>query len=315
RFAEWNDRFRDAVRGYWLGAAATADGHARAPVQRSEFAKRFTASSDLFQHGQRRPQSSINFVAAHDGRTLSDVVTYACRHNEANGEQNRDGHAHEVCSNFGVEGPSPDARITDTRRRVRRAMLASTLLAQGTPMLLAGDEAGNSQQGNNNAYCQDNATGWIDWSGLANADAPARTARDDDRALIAQLIALRASEAYLRWPEWYRLDPGECDPAIRWLRPDGTDMRIEDWHDASSGAFACQLRAAGAAAPRSAIAFNPDAIDRPFELPDGPWQLIIDTSGSFPPQVFAGTLDDSAVLVPAHSLLVLRRLASASEPA
>ena len=306
RFAEWNDRFRDAVRGYWLGADATADSHPRAPVPRSEFAKRFTASSDLFQHGQRRPQASINYVAAHDGRTLADVVAYAARHNHANGEHNRDGHAHEVCANFGVEGPTDDGARLARRRRVRRALLATTLLAQGTPMLLAGDEAGNSQAGNNNAYCQDNATGWIDWSGLGTDD--------DARALIAQLIALRASEAYLRWPTWFLPEPGEDDPTIRWLRPDGGDMRVEDWHDASDGAFACQLRAAGASAPRGGIAFNPGKSDRPFVLPDGPWQVLMETSGSFPEEAFTTTLASPAVLVPAHSLLVLRRLTSVPEP-
>ncbi|GAB3740587.1 glycogen debranching protein GlgX [Silanimonas algicola] len=306
RFAEWNDRFRDAVRGYWLGADATADGHPRAPVPRSEFAKRFTASSDLFQHGQRRPQSSINYVAAHDGRTLADVVAYAARHNHANGEHNRDGHAHEVCANFGAEGPTDDPALLARRRRVRRALLATTLLAQGTPMLLAGDEAGNTQSGNNNAYCQDNATGWIDWSGLGTDD--------DARALIAQLIALRASESYLRWPTWFLPEPGEDDPAIRWLRPDGNDMRVEDWHDAGDGAFACQLRAAGSSAPRGCIAFNPGGSDRTFELPDGPWQVLLETSGTSPSRAPVTTLASRAVLVPAHGLLVLRRLSSAPEP-
>ncbi|MFN9966688.1 MAG: glycogen debranching protein GlgX, partial [Lysobacteraceae bacterium] len=170
RFAEWNDRFRDAVRGYWLGPDATSDGHPRPLVPRSDFAKRFTASSDLFQHGQRRPQASVNYVSAHDGRTLADVVAYVARHNHGNGEHNRDGHAHEVCANLGVEGPSADPAVAEARRRLRRAMLATTLLAQGTPMLLAGDEVANGQQGNNNAYCQDNPTGWVDWSALGGAD-------------------------------------------------------------------------------------------------------------------------------------------------
>ncbi len=301
RFAEWNDRFRDAVRGYWLGPDATAEGHPRPPVPRSEFAKRFTASSDLFQHGSRRPQASINYVSAHDGRTLADVVAYARRHNDANGEQNRDGHAHEVCANLGVEGPAADAPTTDARRRLRRAMLATTLLAQGTPMLLAGDEAANSQQGNNNAYCQDNPTGWIDWSGLDG--------REDDRTLIAQLVALRASEAYLRWPAWFAPVPGDDEPAIRWLRPDGADLAVDDWHDTTLRAFACQLRAAGAATPRGAIVFNPEPRDLPFALPEGPWELRLETSGTFPPSTFEGT-----VLVPARSLMVLRRLPSSKEP-
>ncbi len=298
RFAEWNDRFRDAVRSYWLGAHATADGHPRPPLPRSEFARRLMASSDLFQHSQRHPQASINFVSSHDGRTIADVVSYASRHNDANGEHNRDGHSHEVCGNFGVEGASDDAAIIDTRRRVRRALLASTLLAQGTPMLLAGDEVANSQAGNNNAYCQDNSIGWVDWSGLDGSD--------DVRALIARLIALRASEAYLRWPAWFLPTPGEDDPAIRWLRPDGSDMGVDDWHALTCRAFAAQLRVAGEASPRGAIAFNPGSFDLPFTFPDGPWEVLLETSGTFPPS--AVTLDGPAVLVPAHSLLILRRL-------
>lgn len=320
RFAEWNDRFRDAVRGYWLGAEASADGHHRAPVPRSEFARRFTASSDLFQHGQRRPQASINYVSAHDGRTLADVVAYAQRHNEANGEHNRDGHAHEVCTNLGVEGPSDDARIHEHRRRLRRAMLATTLLAQGTPMLCAGDEVANSQAGNNNAYCQDNATGWIDWSALGGAD--------DDTVLVAQLIGLRRSEAFLRWPAWFAPNPTEDEPAIHWLRPDGTDLRIEDWHELAQRAFACQLRPAGSATPRGAIVFNPEPHDLPFVLPGGPWALRLDSSGTFEPPapLDARSLPLDALpqlpyangatsfVVPARSLMVLRRLPSSSEP-
>ena len=151
RFLEWNDKFRDTVRRYWLDRG----------VRRGELARRFTASSDLFHHGQRRPSASVNFVSVHDGFTLADVVSHARKHNHANGEDNRDGRDGELSCNFGVEGPTDDAAIAATRLRVRRAMLASLLLAQGTPMLCAGDEIGNSQQGNNNAYCQDNATTWL----------------------------------------------------------------------------------------------------------------------------------------------------------
>lgn len=305
RFAEWNDRFRDAVRGYWLGHGPY--GHR---IERSEFARRFTASSDLFQHGQRRPTASVNFITAHDGRTLADVVSFEHRHNMANGEGNRDGHAHEVCANFGMEGPSDDPQVREARKRVRRAMLATTLLAQGTPMLCAGDEVGNSQQGNNNAYCQDNPTGWLDWS----------ASEGDDTDFVAALIALRANEPYLRYPQWFAAEPAEDEPAIRWLRPDGGDMQVEDWHDTRTGAFACQLRAAGAAAPRGAIVFNPEPFDLAIDVPDGPWQMLIETSGSFPAVAANATLPapqnpfEGTVLVPARSLMVLRRLPAASEP-
>src|SRR6218665_616812 len=151
RFLEWNDKFRDTVRGYWL----------KSGVGRGELARRFMASSDLFHHGQRQPGASVNFVSVHDGWVLADVVSYQRKHNHANGEDNRDGRDGELSGNFGAEGPSDDAAITATRLRVRHAMLATLLLAQGTPMLCAGDEIGNSQQGNNNAYCQDNATSWL----------------------------------------------------------------------------------------------------------------------------------------------------------
>ena len=267
-------------------------------MPRSEFARRFSASSDLFQHGSRRPSASINYVAAHDGRPLADVVSYAQRHNDANGEGNRDGHAHEVCSNLGIEGRSDDPSLCDLRRRLRRAMMATVLLAQGTPMLCAGDEVANSQQGNNNAYCQDNATGWLDWSGLDGDD--------DDIALIAQLVALRASEAYLRWPEWFAPEPADDEPAIRWLRPEGEDLAVDDWHDTGTRAFACQLQAAGAAMPRGVIIFNPERVDLPFHLPEGPWELLFDSSGHFHP--------GASLVVPHSSLVVLRRRPSASEP-
>ena len=153
RFLEWNDKFRDAVRGYWLGKG----------VSRGELARRFLASSDVFRHGQRSPQASINFVSVHDGWVLADVVAYEQKHNHANGEDNRDGRDNELSCNFGAEGPTADAAVLEARKRTRHAMLATLLLAQGTPMLCAGDEIANSQQGNNNAYCQDNATSWLSW--------------------------------------------------------------------------------------------------------------------------------------------------------
>jgi hypothetical protein len=159
RFQEWNDKFRDAVRGYWL----------RQGVDRGEFARRFTASDDLFRHHQRKPTASVNFIAVHDGFTLADLVSYSRKHNDANGEGNRDGRDDELASNLGVEGRPRTAWSIALRRRMRRAMMATLLLAQGTPMLCAGDEIGNSQGGNNNAYCQDNPTGWLDW---AQADPP-----------------------------------------------------------------------------------------------------------------------------------------------
>jgi len=281
RFLEWNDKFRDAVRGYWLGTG----------VGRGELARRFTASSDLFH--QRLPTASVNFIAVHDGFTLADLTSYSGKHNEANGEGNRDGRDGELCANFGAEGPSDDAAIHATRTRVRRAMLATLLLAQGTPMLCAGDEIGNSQGGNNNAYCQDNETTWLNWD---RADARLTE-------LTAQALALRAAEPLLRHPHWFA--PGSGGPGITWHAPSGHEMSPHDWHDTAQRAFGAQLREAGAATPRLMIVFNPEPQALPFLLCNGPWRLVLDSSGeSAAPLVPAGM----PLNVPARSLIVLRHV-------
>jgi len=283
RFLEWNDKFRDAVRGYWLGAGPG--------VGRGEFARRFMASSDVFHHGQRLPTASTNFVAVHDGFTLADLTSYSTKHNHANGEDNRDGRDGELAANFGAEGPTADAAINATRERVRRALLATLLLAQGTPMLCAGDEIANSQGGNNNAYCQDNPTTWLNWD-----QADGRMTE-----LVAQLLALRAAEPLLRHPRWFAAGPGEA--SIAWYAPSGHEMTPHDWHDAGQRAFGAQLREADAGAPRLMIVFNPDAAPLPFLLCNGPWQLVLDSSGeSAAPLVLPG----QPLNVPARSLLVLR---------
>ena len=157
---EWNDKFRDTTRAFWLGGDGT----------RGEFALRLSGSSDLFQPRRRPPAESVNYVVSHDGFTLRDLVSYDMRHNEANGEDNRDGHGHNLSWNCGCEGPTGDPAVLALRARLQRALLATVLLSQGTPMLAAGDELGHSQGGNNNPYCQDNATTWIDWA-AADTDA------------------------------------------------------------------------------------------------------------------------------------------------
>lgn len=284
RFLDWNDRFRDAVRGYWLQRGVT----------RGEFARRFTASSDLFHHGHRRPSASLNFVTAHDGFTLADLVSHSRKHNEANGEGNRDGRDNELCASFGVEGASDDPVIAETRRRVRRALLATLLLAQGTPMLYSGDELGNSQQGNNNAYCQDNPLGWLDWD----------RAEHETLAYVAGLIALRRDEPLLRHDRWFLASPGErCDAGLVWLNPAGAPMRVNDWNDASQHAFACQLQPTDPLRPRLMLVFNPDAVATTFGLGHDVWQLLLDSSAAdaAEPLIVTGSLT-----APARSLLVLR---------
>src|SRR5262249_38150738 len=156
-FAEWNDRFRDGVRGFWRGD----------PGQRQGFAARLAGSGDIFDRQARRPWSSVNYAASHDGFTLADLVSYAVPHNEANGE---DPHGDNNSANWGTEGPTDDEDILETRGRVQRAMLSTVMFALGTPMLLGGDEFGRTQQGNSNAYCQDNEISWFDWNLAASPD-------------------------------------------------------------------------------------------------------------------------------------------------
>ncbi len=172
------------MRRYWRGD----------PGQRADFAARLAGSSDFFDRRWRRPWSSINYVASHDGFTLADTVSYAERHNEANGEDNNDGHGENYSANWGEEGTTTDPAILDTRQRVQRALLATLFLAQGTPMLLGGDEFGRTQDGNNNAYCQDNEISWIDWGLLDRPEGRALT------AFVARIVALRHRHAVLRSP-------------------------------------------------------------------------------------------------------------------
>jgi isoamylase len=212
-WSEWNDRFRRTLRRYWSG-----DGNLI-----GELGRRMTGSADLFDHGSRAPRSSVNHVTVHDGFTLADLVSYERKHNEANGEDNRDGSDENDSTNFGVEGPTDDSNILELRRQTRRNQLASLMLAQGVPLMLAGDEIGNSQGGNNNAYCQDNPIGWVDWSALGNAE-------DDMTSLVSEVTALRRRFSQLcarRWVEGRRPDGSF---GVLWLTPHATEMTEQDWN-------------------------------------------------------------------------------------
>ncbi len=292
RFLDWNDKFRDVVRGYWLQRG----------VDRAEFARRLSASSDLFHHGQRRPSASVNFLTVHDGFTLNDVVSYSHKHNQANGEDNRDGRDGELCANFGVEGVTDETHITMRRQRVRRAMLASLLLAQGTPMLCAGDEIGKTQQGNNNAYCQDGAISWLDWS----------AADDDFKGFASGLLALRRAEPALRSNDWSAASShGRGGLQRVWRTPVGQEMHAHDWHDQNNHAFSCEIFCAGEVSEHSdphrlLLVFNPDSSPVLFAFSNSHWQLVLDSSGELMPPVIPQTY----LLVPAHALLVMRRNAA-----
>lgn len=287
-FAEWNDKFRDVVREFWLYRGAG----------RGEFARRFSASSDLFNRGQRLPAASVNFITAHDGFTLRDVVSYSRKHNVANGEGNRDGRDGEACANLGVEGDTHDPTIGETRQRVARAMLATLLLAQGTPMLCAGDEIGNTQYGNNNAYCQDNPTTWLDWS---NADV-------DLMQFVSRVLALRKAHPALRYDRWFSPNTGPNEPSLQWLNTCGQRMTLDDWHDASQHAFACELSSPTGAAVDAyllLIGFNPNAHAVDFAMPDEGWCCLLNTADLSPND---GQLTQShPYQFPAQSLVVWRR--------
>ena len=219
-WAEWNDRYRDVVRDFWKGSAAA-----------SEMAQRLCASSDVFNRLGRRPSACVNFITAHDGFTLHDVVSYNDKHNEANGEDNRDGSNDNHSWNCGVEGPTDDPAINALRERQMRNMLATLLLSQGTPMLLAGDEFGRTQQGNNNAYCQDNLISWVDWKLAASNVALIR--------LVQKLTALRHKYAILRRN---RFLTGAYDEELEvkdltWINASGAEMKSEDWSDGNMRCF------------------------------------------------------------------------------
>ena len=212
-WTEWNGRYRDTMRDFWRVAQTGV----------ADIAYRLTGSSDLYQDDGRRPYASINFVTAHDGFTLNDLVSYNDKHNEANGEGNRDGDGHNRSWNCGVEGPTDDPEVLALRERQKRNFLASLLLAAGVPMLLAGDELSRTQQGNNNAYCQDNEISWVDWE----LDEHAESLLEFTRAVIA----LRASHPVFRRPKFFQGQAiyGSGVKDIGWFTPDGAEMDQADW--------------------------------------------------------------------------------------
>ena len=282
-WTEWNDRFRDTVRRFWRGEGGLLP----------ELARRLHGSSDLFEHNSRRPHASINFVTSHDGFSLVDLVSYAERHNHANGEDNHDGHDADFSDNHGVEGPSDDPQIRASRDRARRNLLATALLAQGTPMLLAGDELGRTQGGNNNAYCQDNETSWVDWSMLEHEQSLVDFTR--------RLIRLREDYPVLRRNRFVHGD--ERSPAtgfkdIQWIHPSGLAMNEGHWNDHEQRCLGMLL--AGDAgdhltvegdiesADTVLIVFNAQTESVRFILPASPhgWCLALSTAG--------GEADDEA---------------------
>jgi glycogen operon protein len=275
-WAEWNGKYRDTVRAYWKGEGDTI----------GEFAFRLTGSSDLYERGGRRPCASINFITCHDGFTLHDLVSYNEKHNEANLENNQDGESHNRSWNCGIEGPSGDPRIKMLRARQKRNFLASLFLSQGVPMLRSGDEIGQSKQGNNNTYCQDNPLSWLDWS-------PNRE-RTELLNFVRRLIFLRKAHPVFRRRHFFqgRLIKGGAVRDIIWLTPTGTEMTDEEWQHAFAGCLGLYL--AGDALEEQDEKGNPITDSRflllanahhetmPFTIPNllpiTHWRVVLDTS-------------------------------------
>jgi glycogen operon protein len=291
-FAEWNDKYRDAVRRFWRGD----------PGARAELASRLTGSAELFDRRRRRPWASVNYVASHDGFTLYDVVSYEEKHNEANGEGNRDGHDGNFSSNWGGEGETDDSAIRATRASLKRAMLATLFASAGTPMLLAGDEMCRTQNGNNNAYCQDNDTSWVDW-------ARARTPEADTlRAFTARAIALRQRLPALR-PSVFlhggaELRPGLTD--IAWFDRHGAPMTDRAWNDPDGRTLALRraLPAEGGGLDVTLLLLNADGAGHAFALPEPEldWTLVLDSAH---PDREEQQVQDEAVPVAPRSVALL----------
>ncbi len=294
---EWNGEYRDSIRDFW-----------RAQSPAAELARRITGSPDLYEADGRDPLTSINFITAHDGFTLRDLVSYNDKHNEANGEDNQDGTDSNRSWNCGAEGETDDAEINALRARQQRNFLTTLLLSQGVPMLLGGDEFGRSQQGNNNAWCQDNELSWLNWDEVD----------EDLRGFARRVIALRQSEPVFRRRDFFGGDEGESGlPDVMWLRPDGNQMGEEDWDRADAHALGVFLN--GQEIPTHDRDGNPiqgasflillNAHHEPLNFTIAPvlasaWNVVLDTADQHDEQHFAS---GEQLSVEARSTLVLRR--------
>jgi isoamylase len=277
-WAEWNGKYRDVERAYWKGDGGLVD----------ELAYRLTGSSDLYEHGGRRPYASINFVTAHDGFTLRDLVSYDEKHNEANGEANGDGENHNLSHNYGVEGPTDDVEIRRIRVRQRRNIMATLLLSQGVPMILSGDEMGRTQGGNNNAYCQDNELSWLDWE-FSILDR-------NFLAFVRRMIRLRKEHPAFRRRRFFqgRELRGADAKDITWLTPAGREMTDEEWNNSFARSLGLQmsglLEGEYDAQGRPEVdddfllLFNADQEEVTFQIPPFPeearWEVFMDTAYS-----------------------------------
>ena len=291
-WAEWNDKYRDAIRRFWRGDPGT----------RAELAARLTGSAELFDRRRRKPWASVNFVTSHDGFTLRDVVSYAEKHNAANGEDNRDGHGENFSANWGEEGETRDAAAAGTRASLARAMLATLFASAGTPMLLAGDEMWRTQNGNNNAYCQDNDTNWIDWKRARTPEAEAL------RAFTARAIALRKRLPPLR-PSVYLHGGTEVRPGlndIAWFDQHGNAMTDEAWNQPQARTLALRRAMASedGGVDVTLLLLNADGAGHAFALPEPSldWTIVLDSAH---PDREERPVQDEAVPVGPRSVALL----------
>jgi glycogen operon protein len=299
QWSEWNGQYRDTVRDVWRGEPAIV----------GELASRLTGSSDLYQADSRRPSASVNFVTAHDGFTLADLVSYNEKHNQANGEGNNDGESHNRSWNCGVEGPTDDPTVRALRARQQRNLLATLLLSQGVPMLLSGDEVGRTQGGNNNAYCQDNEISWFDWE---HTD-------QDLLAFTRELVALRRDHPVFRRRRWFQGRPLRGTADVVWLKPDGTEMTEADWtegHETCVGMF-LNGQAITSPGPRGEavvddsflLLINASFEPRKWSVGDqwgSVWHYVLDTSDG-PPAESDDDVQGDLVLID-RSVVLLRRI-------
>jgi glycogen operon protein len=291
-WAEWNDQYRDSLRRFWRGD----------PGGVATLASHLSGSEDVF--GRRGPHASLNFVTAHDGFTLRDLFSYERKHNEANGEENRDGMDANWSSNCGVEGETDDPAVLELRARMQRNLLATLAFSQGVPMLSHGDELGRTQQGNNNGYCQDGPLTWVDWSGSEQAHALLGFAR--------RVFALRRAHPVLRRRSFFTGRPGPHGDAkdLVWLRPDGAELDLEDWQDSERRALGVLIwgkahddldeHGRRVHCDSLLLLLNAAATDCRFRLPLGPgrFEALLSTAGV--------ELEPGATaLVPARSLVLL----------
>jgi len=305
-WSEWNGKYRDSMRDFWRGAEAGV----------GEFAFRLTGSSDLYKDDGRRPNASINFVTAHDGFTLNDLVSYNEKHNEANGEDGKDGESHNRSWNHGVEGETDDPEIRALRERQKRNFIATLALSQGVPMFLGGDEISRTQGGNNNAYCQDNEISWIDWS-----------LRDENLIQLGfarRVMQFRRDHPVLRRHRWFmgRAIHGESTTDIAWLNPGGDEMTEQQWNDGFAKSVGVFLNGDEIATPGPRgeritddsflLLFNAHHEAKDFVVPDGnfgrAWNVIIDTNEPLLDEGERSYKAGETIGLVARSLAVLRRV-------